>query len=132
MVKNAALAFTAWPTLTQDVSRPRSFPGPPAGHPEDEPFWTGIRSQFELRNDQIILGTAVRGVMTRATREKVAESTEQFNSFRETGVRELMTASRTKAAAFINAPVDSVVLLRNTTEGVDRVAEAFEAAAAAK
>jgi selenocysteine lyase/cysteine desulfurase len=118
---NTALAFAAWPTLTPGVSRPPAVQRAAAEQDHDEQFWAGIRNQFELRTDQINVATAVRGVTPRATRERMAESTEQFNTYRASGVAELKNVSRAKAAAFINAPAGGVALLRNTTEGVGTV-----------
>jgi hypothetical protein len=48
-----------------EVSDMQSLPGPPAGGPDDEAFWSGVRAEFELVPDRRNLVTVVRGVTTR-------------------------------------------------------------------
>lgn len=99
------------------------MPPLPAGGPEDEPFWKDVRARFELDPDRHNLVTVVRGVSTRAVRERVAAETERYNTFRpsSTPTSTLRQQVRGKVASFVNAPAEHVALVRNTTEGVTTV-----------
>jgi selenocysteine lyase/cysteine desulfurase len=95
---------------------------PARGAPDDEAYWTEVRSAFEPAPGQVNLVTAVRGVTTRAVRERIAAEAERLNAFRpsESGP-DWRERVRAKAAAFIGAAPGEVALVRNTTEGVTTV-----------
>jgi selenocysteine lyase/cysteine desulfurase len=115
------MSFSAWPVLHASG---RAQPLPETGGaPQDEVFWARVRAAFELAPDQRNLVTVVRGVTTRAVRERIAAETERLNAFRPGPVptAELKRKTRQKAADFIHAPIEGVALLRNTTEGVTTV-----------
>jgi selenocysteine lyase/cysteine desulfurase len=95
----------------------------PGDQSQDEAFWAGVRSQFELAPDYANLVTVVRGVTTKAVRERVSQETERRNVVRPGGtpLAEQRTTSRTKAAGLIGAQPNEIALVRNTTEGVTTV-----------
>jgi selenocysteine lyase/cysteine desulfurase len=117
----SSLAFAAWPAL-------RSFAGEkPAmsstSTPDDEAYWTRVRSQFEWEPSSSNLVTVVRGISTKQTREVAGTHAARLNSIEITNVFKpnWKQVLRHKVADFIGAPVENVALLRNTTEGVTTV-----------
>jgi isopenicillin-N epimerase len=95
-----------------------------AGTPDDEPFWSAVRDQFEPDVEgRANLVTVVRGITPKVVRERIAEETTRFNRFGFTQPIDPDWRARlkSKVAAFIGAPSDSIALVRNTTEGVTTV-----------
>lgn len=121
-VIGAAMAFSAWPSFQASAAQ-SALPPPPAGAPDDEAFWSDVRSAFELWPERTNLVTVVRGITTKATREIVVADSARMNAFRTEGgpPAEWRADVRRKAAVFIGAPADTVALVRNTTEGVGTV-----------
>ena len=117
----SALAFSLWPTLHSNAVSPPLDNS--AGRPDDEPFWSDVRSRFEWEPSSTNLFSVVRGIAPKAIRENAELNATRLNSVRPSG---LVPANwkeelRKKTAAFIGAQTDSVAILRNTTEGVTTV-----------
>lgn len=94
---------------------------PSSGGLEEEAYWSRVRQQFELTPERTNLVTVVRGVTTRATRERIAAETQRINSFLPAQNPTWRQEVSAQTARFIGAPEASVALLRNTTEGVGTV-----------
>jgi hypothetical protein len=112
----SALAFSAWPRPAT-AAQQTDLPSPAAGGPDDEAFWSAVRGGFELEPESVNLVTVVRGVCTKATRERAAADAERSNAFRRRArpTAEWREDLRKRVAAFIGAPANSVATVRNTT-----------------
>lgn len=119
----ATVAGLVMPRLRAQARLPQAASSPREGMPDDEAFWSQVRAQFELAPDRHNFVTVVRGVTTRAIRERVGAESERYNGFRPspTPTSTLRQRVRSKAAAFIGASSEQVALVRNTTEGVTTV-----------
>jgi isopenicillin-N epimerase len=117
----SALAFGAWPALS--ALAVGALPTASVISPDDEGYWTRVRSQFEWEPSSSNLVTVVRGISTKQTREAANGHATELNSIEITKVFKpnWRAGLRKKVADFIGAPVDNVALLRNTTEGVTTV-----------
>lgn len=111
-------AWSAWPALRPAASTARFAS---VGDADDEAFWPEVRAQFELVPESTNLVTVVRGVTPRQTRQAAAAETERANAFRPAQNPNWKQEVRQKVARFVGAPVESVALVRNTTEGVGTV-----------
>jgi isopenicillin-N epimerase len=124
----ALAACTGWTgghgTAPPDVP-PSSPLLPEAG--DDEAFWTQMRTRFELDPDWLVLATVVRGVTTRAVRERIAAESERQNAFRPRNPpdSEWRERLRGKVAALIGAAPQEVALTRNTTDGITAVLQGW-------
>ena len=120
----STMAFAAWPKLRSFASNaPRTLPANSHPAPEDEAYWSQVRSQFEWEPESSNLVTVVRGISPKHVRELAGSRATELNSIAPTKVvtRNWKQGIRQKVADFIGAPVENVALLRNTTEGVTTV-----------
>jgi selenocysteine lyase/cysteine desulfurase len=117
----SALAFGAWPALSPLAVG--ALPTASVISPDDEGYWTRVRTRFEWEPSSSNLVTVVRGISTKQTREAANGHATELNSIEDTKVFKpnWRAGLRKKVADFIGAPVDNVALLRNTTEGVTTV-----------
>ena len=117
----SAMAFGAWPMLRSLAAK--SLPTTSHAAADDEEFWMRVRSQFEWEPDSSNLVTVVRGISPKHIREVAIARATELNSLEITKViaRNWKQGVRKKVADFIEAPVENVALLRNTTEGVTTV-----------
>lgn len=122
----SAIALAAAPCLTPGRADALA-PIPPTSDPialaQDDDFWAGFRSQYELDPAWIVLSTVVRGVTTRAVRERAAAEAERLNRVtpRIVSDPEWFSRVRGKAARLIGAGPTEVALTRNTTDGITTV-----------
>jgi selenocysteine lyase/cysteine desulfurase len=121
-VLGTAMVFSLWPAL-RAAAKLKTPPITRLSKTDDEDFWAGVRSQFELTPDSTNLVTVVRGVSTKGNRELVVAESARMNASRPMIPPNPYWKQevRKKAAQFIAAPVENVALLRNTTEGVTTV-----------
>ena len=101
-----------------------------AGARDDEGFWKEVRSRFLLRPGLVHLNTATIGATPRPVVSALTdylwevESDPQDQVFGAPSQR--MEAVRARAADFLGADLDEVALTRNTTEGMNMVAQGLE------
>ena len=117
----STMAYAGWPilrSLASDALPANSHPAP-----DDEAYWSQIRSQFEWEPESSNMVTVVRGISTRHVREVAVRRATEFNSLSAAKIiqRGWKQGIREKVAPFIGAPNENVALLRNTTEGVTTV-----------
>ena len=97
---------------------------------DEDAFWRTVRSQFLLRPGLSHMNCATIGatprpvVSTFVSHLWEGESDPQDQVFGEPHLR--MDEVRARAAAFLGASLDEVVLTRNTTEGMNAVAQGMD------
>jgi selenocysteine lyase/cysteine desulfurase len=99
--------------------------------PDDAAFWKRVRGQFLLRPGLVHMNSATIGATPRPVVSALTdflwqvESDPQEEVFGAAG-EQRMEDVRARAAAFLGAGVDEVALTRNTTEGMNHVAQGLE------
>lgn len=91
--------------------------------------WNQVRADFDLNPAYPQLSTVVSGLMPRPVRDEVVRLMDQSNQFRRApgsnelpeGRSALRQRVRERAADFIGANAETIVLTRNTTEGIATV-----------
>jgi len=96
--------------------------------PDETAFWKQVRSQFLLRPGLVHMNSATIGATPRPVVSAFTdflwqvESNPQEEVFGAAG-EQRMEDVRARAAAFLGADLDEVALTRNTTEGMNHVAQ---------
>jgi len=99
-----------------------------AAAPGDDAFWKEVRSRFLLRPGLVHMNSATIGATPRPVVSAFTdflwevESDPQASVFGAAG-EQRMEDVRTRAAAFLGADPDEVALMRNTTEGMNLIAQ---------
>jgi len=95
----------------------------PVQDPSDERFWKILRSQFPLTTDRIYLNTGGLGASPYPVIEAVQSKMDELERISETGhSAELWTEIKTAMTRLLGCDVDELALVRNTTEGINIVA----------
>jgi selenocysteine lyase/cysteine desulfurase len=95
----------------------------PAVEPDNEGFWAFVRAQFPLTRDRAYLNTGGLGASPYAVVETVKGMMDDLEKICETGHSEpLWKEIKTQAAALLGCDADELAFTRNTTEGVNIVA----------
>lgn len=120
----AALAGLAAPLATRDVAA-QGLPAPasasmldalrPTGTP-DEAFWARVRREFNIVDGLTYMNNGTLGPMPRTVVEANVRYLREIAADPQT--RRSLEPVREKAASFIGATPDEVVLTRSTTEGM--------------
>jgi len=98
---------------------------------DDAAFWRQVRGQFLLRPGLVHMNAATIGATPRPVVSALTdflwqvESDPQEEVFGAAG-EQRMEDVRARAAAFLGADLDEVALTRNTTEGMNHVAQGME------
>lgn len=123
-----AVAATPWLLgSAQDLAGLQSALG---RAPDDDAFWKEVRSQFLMRPGLTHMNSATIGAIPRPVVSAhtdflwETESDPQHQVFGAPHAR--MDEVREKAAAFLGASLGEVALTRNTTEGMNEVAQGIE------
>ena len=96
--------------------------------PDDDAFWKEVRSRFLLRPGLVHMNSATIGATPRPVVSAYTdflwevESNPQDQVFGAAG-EQRMEDVRARAASFLGADMDEVVLTRNTTEGMNHIAQ---------
>ena len=95
----------------------------PIQDPSDERFWKVLRSQFPLTTDRIYLNTGGLGASPYPVIEMVQSKMDELERISETGhSAELWKEIKGRAAALMGCTVEERAFTRNTTEGINVVA----------
>lgn len=95
----------------------------PAIEPKDEQFWKFVRSQFPLTHDRAYFNTGGLGASPYPVIDAVKEKMDELEKISETGHSEkLWTEMKTDMSAFLGCDIDELAFMRNTTEGINVVA----------
>ena len=105
---------------------PRPGPGTPAPLPPDmseEQFWEFVREQFPLSHERAYLNTGGLGASPYPVIEAVKGKMEELEKTCETGHSEaLLDEIKKDAGALLGCDADELAFTRNTTEGINIVA----------
>jgi selenocysteine lyase/cysteine desulfurase len=98
---------------------------------DDAAFWRQVRGRFLLRPGLVHMNAATIGATPRPVVSALTDFLWQVESDPQEGVfgaagEQRMEDVRTRAAAFLGADPDEVALTRNTTEGMNHVAQGLE------
>jgi selenocysteine lyase/cysteine desulfurase len=115
----AAASAAAFPFLGSAAS-PVPWPAP---DPADESFWKFVRGQFPLAHDRAYLNTGGLGASPYAVIDAVTAKMVELERVCETGHDEsLWKEIKTDAGALLGCDAGELAFTRNTTEGVNIVA----------
>jgi selenocysteine lyase/cysteine desulfurase len=102
---------------------PAPDPPWPPGDAPDEKFWEFVREQFPLTHERAYLNTGGLGASPYAVIDAVRAKTEELEKICETGHSdELLNGIRKDAGALLGCDADELAFTRNTTEGINIVA----------
>jgi cysteine desulfurase / selenocysteine lyase len=95
----------------------------PAGSTDDEGFWTFLREQFPLRHDRMYMNTGGLGASPYAVIDTVKSRIDEQERLSEPGEsEELWNSLKGSAAGLLGCNSDELAFMRNTTEGINVVA----------
>jgi selenocysteine lyase/cysteine desulfurase len=95
----------------------------PIQDPSDARVWKVLRSQFPLTTDRIYLNTGGLGASPYPVIEAVQSKMDELERISETGhSAELWKEIKTAMTRLLGCDVDELALVRNTTEGINIVA----------
>jgi len=116
------LSLLATPRGAAPVLHPA---GPVA--PDDSPFWDVVRAQFPLSTDRIYLNTGGLGASPYAVIDTVKAKTDELEKMCEAGKSDTLWGEiKTEMAALLHCDADELAFTRNTTEGINIVANGVE------
>jgi cysteine desulfurase/selenocysteine lyase len=95
----------------------------PAIDPADERFWRVLREEFPLTHERTYLNTGGLGASPYVVIDAVKAKTDELESICETGHDEqLWQRLKESAGALLGCGADEIAFTRNTTEGINIVA----------
>jgi selenocysteine lyase/cysteine desulfurase len=101
-----------------------------AAAPDDAAFWKEVRSRFLLRPGLVYMNAATVGATPRPVVSAYTDFLWEVESDPENEVfgppSHRMEDARARGADFLGADLDELALTRNTTEGMDMVAQGLE------
>ena len=101
----------------------RGVPAWPTENPGDDQFWTFLRDQFPLSHERAYLNTGGLGASPYAVIDAVKAKMDELEQVSETGhADELLLELKTGAAALFGCRTEELAFTRNTTEGINIVA----------
>jgi len=120
----AAAALTVTPSLASAaVPHPAMALLWPPIDPQDEQFWKFVRGQFPLTQDRAYFNTGGLGASPYVVIDAVKAKIDELEKVSETGHSEdLLKEMRTDIAALLGGDPSEVAFIRNTTEGINIVA----------
>jgi selenocysteine lyase/cysteine desulfurase len=122
MAAAAAAGAAAWPLIGSASPAPAAAPWP-APDPQDESFWKFVRAQFPLATDRAYFNTGGLGASPYAVIDAVASKTMELERIGETGHDDsLWHDIKADCGALLGCDSDEIAFTRNTTEGVNIVA----------
>lgn len=89
--------------------------------PDSENFWKDVRKNFLLSEKKVYFNTAAMGVSTREVIDIIHEKNIEIETKGET-LHFLLENAAEKVAHFFNVKSDAIALTRNTTEGINIIA----------
>lgn len=105
------------------VAMPSSPPWPSID-PSDERFWALLRDQFPLTRERAYLNTGGLGASPYVVIEAVKSKMNELETICETGhTDEILKEIKVTAAALLGCDGGELALVRNTTEGINIVAQ---------
>lgn len=111
------------PGLSNSMTAPAAAPPWPAFDPDDERFWAFLRDQFPLNRERAYLNTGGLGASPYVVIQAVKAKMDELEAIGETGhTEELWKEVKTGAAALLGCDAGELAFLRNTTEGINIVA----------
>ena len=103
-----------------------SRPAWPGDMADGEEFWKFVRAQFPLTTDRVYLNTGGLGASPYAVIDTVKARMDEFEKISETGHSEqLWKEIKESLGKFLGCDADELAFTRNTTEGVNIVANGF-------
>jgi cysteine desulfurase / selenocysteine lyase len=98
-------------------------PSWPDSRPGEERFWSVLREQFPLTRDRAYLNTGGLGASPYVVIDALKSKIDECERISETGHEEDLWASlKGSAAALLGCDADEIAFMRNTTEGINVVA----------
>lgn len=120
-VVGGALLGALHPLRAAGTSRPE--PAWPPVEPESERFWTFVRDQFPLTRERAYFNTGGLGASPHVVIDTVKRTMDDLEAMSETGHSEtLWKEIKSDAAALLGCDADELAFMRNTTEGINVVA----------
>jgi len=109
------------PALSRGSERPSTFWPEPGADEKD--YWEFVRGQFPLTRERAYLNTGGLGASPYAVIDAVTASMAELERASETGhSEELWKEIKTDAGTLLGCDADELAFMRNTTEGVNVVA----------
>jgi selenocysteine lyase/cysteine desulfurase len=101
-----------------------SAPPWPAIDPSDERFWSLLRDQFPLTHERAYLNTGGLGASPYVVLEAVKTKMNELETICETGHDDaILKEIKVSAAALLGCDVGELAFVRNTTEGINCIAQ---------
>ncbi|MDE3056753.1 MAG: aminotransferase class V-fold PLP-dependent enzyme [Bacteroidota bacterium] len=117
-------ATQAWPKTAHGIFHLNTPLPPPDAN--DESFWKFVRMQFPLTHDRAYLNTGGLGASPYAVIDAVKNKMDELEKISETGhSEELWKEIKTDAARLLGCDWDEIAFTRNTTEGINIIADGF-------
>ena len=102
---------------------------PPEEVDQDEEFWAGIRSGYQLKPDYINLENGFYCIQPDAILDKYIGHIREINREGAHYMRTVMVDNKKAAAAklaqLVGCPADELIITRNTTESLDMIISGF-------
>jgi selenocysteine lyase/cysteine desulfurase len=114
------------PGFQRAVAEPRGAAGFSAWNPDDEQFWRLLREEFPLTHDRAYLNTGGLGASPYVVIDAVKRKMDELERICETGHEERLWKSiKESAGRLLGCDADELAFTRNTTEGINIVANGF-------
>ena len=127
----ATWASLAWPADSPADTLLPFHPGSPAG-PEDESYWSRVRTQFAFEPNLIYFNNASLGVPPRSVTQAVAEGYQRLAANPATAKLELAdylaSTLRPAVAQLLGADADEIAVTRGASESLYLIANGFDLA----
>src|SRR5690349_9496590 len=126
-LKTLSMAGLALPLLPEGMAEilARHENSSPAALAGDDAFWAGIRAAYDLKPDYVNLENGFYCLMPKTTLESYIQDVRSMNRegsyYMRTKLEDDKVRIRQAMAAFLDCPVDEVVITRNATESIDTV-----------
>src|SRR5512140_1019055 len=114
------------PGFQHASATPRVSAGVPSIDPGDEQFWKLLREEFPLTHERAYLNTGGLGASPYVVIDAVKGKMDELEHICETGHDEgLLKRIKESAGRLLGCDADELAFTRNTTEGVNIVANGF-------
>lgn len=111
------------PGFRPAVAEPRRAAGVPTMDPDDERFWKLLREEFPLTHERAYLNTGGLGASPYVVIDAVKAKMNELERICETGHDEVLFRNiKESAGRLLGCDADELAFTRNTTEGVNIVA----------
>jgi selenocysteine lyase/cysteine desulfurase len=124
-IKHLGYAALAAPVMASAWESKPEAPVEPYPSGRDEAFWARIRKDYDLKPDYINLENGYYNIIPKPTLHAFMEHVEKVNYEGSYYMRTVQWENKKRIAGrlarMLNAPEDSLVITRNTTESLDMI-----------